>query len=136
MAGAIRRPPLCPEQGSKKQGKNMKEKQNRKKVKKVRERKKDKKENKNEKIKKVNTVSMHQQVDFPLSPSKSYSRPKRKRKVFCLGINYSGLIPSNPLILTAGPFSQEINYIEKKRSSSLVSSLFLWTKFDLIYISY
>ena len=31
-------------------------------------------------------------------------------------------------------FSWEINYIERKRSSSLVSSLLLWTKFDLFYI--
>ena len=133
MAGTIRRHLLCPEQGSKKQGKNMKEKQNRKKVKKARERKKNKKEN--EKTKKVNTLGMHQQVDFPLSPSKSYSRPKRERKVFCLGIKYSGSILSKPLIPMAGSFSREINYIEKKRSSFLVSSMFLWTKFDLIYIS-
>ena len=101
-------------------------KQESKKTKKIRK--------KTKKQKKDNMVGMHQQVDFPLSPLKSYSLPKRKRKFFCQGINYSGLIPSKPLIPTAGSFSQEINCIERKCSSFLVSSLFLWTKFDLFHI--
>ena len=116
--GTIRRPLPCPKQGVEKQGTNTKKKQNRKKVK-SKGNEKDKKENK--KTKKVNTVGMHQLVDFPLSPSKSYSLPKKRKKDFCLGINYLGPVPSKPLIPTAGSFSWEINYIERKRSSSLVS---------------
>ena len=81
-------------------------------------------------------VGMHQYVDFPFSPSKSYSFPKRKKKGLCLGINYSCSVSSKPLIPTAGSFSWEINCIERKRSSSLVSFLLLWTKLDLIYISF
>ena len=78
-------------------------------------------------------------VDFPLSPSKSYPLLKRKRMfffffLFCWGINYSGPIPSKPLISTVGSLSWEINCTERKRSSSLVSSLLLRTKFDLFYI--
>ena len=53
---------------------------------------------------------------------------------FCWGINYSGSIPSKPLISMEGSLSWEINCIERKRSSSLVSSLLLRTKFDLFYI--
>ena len=76
---------------------------------------------KTKKTKKVNTVGMHQLVDFPLSPSKSYSLPKKRKKDLCLGINYSGPVPSKPLIPKAGSFSWEINCIKRKRSSSLVS---------------
>ena len=93
---------------------------------------KDKKENK--KQKKDNTVGMHQQVDFPLSPSKSYPLLKRKRDFFCWSINYSGLIPSKPLIPMVGSLSWDINYIKRKHSSFLVSSLLLQTKSDLFYI--
>ena len=39
-----------------------------------------------------------------------------------------------PLISTAGSLSWEVNCIERKRSSFLVSSLLLRTKFDLFYI--
>ena len=97
-------------------------------------RKKKKIRKKTKKQKKDNIVGMHQQVDFPLSPLKSYLLLKRKIKFFCWGINYSGPIPSKPLIPTAGSLSWEINCIERKRSSSLVSSLFLRTKFDLFCI--
>ena len=77
---------------------------------------------------------MHQQVDFLLSPSKSYPLPKGKRKFFCWDINHLDPIPSKPLIPMAGSLSQEINCIERKHSSSLVSSLLLRTKFDLFYV--
>ena len=133
MAGVIRRPPLCPKHGLKKQGKNMKGKIEQKESRKARKNKKIRKKTK--KQKKDNTVGMHQQVDFPLSPSKSYPLLKRKNKVFfCWGINYSDLILSKPLISMTRSFSWEINCIERKRSSSLVSSLLLRTKFDLFYI--
>ena len=97
-------------------------------------RKKKKIRKKTKKKKKDNTMGMHQQVDFPLSLSKSYPLLKRKRKFFCWGINHSSSIPSKPLISTARSLSWEINCIERKRSTSLVSSLLLRTKFDLFYI--
>ena len=132
MTCTIRRPLLCPERGVEKIGEEHERKNRIERKQESKEKKKDKKEN--EKQNKDNTVGMHQQVDFPFSPSKSYSLPKRKKKFFCRGINYSGPIPSKPLISTARSFSKEINCIERKRSSSLVSSLLLWTKFDLFYI--
>ena len=107
-----------PRIGGRKIGEEHEKKQNRKKVK-SKGNEKDKKEN--EKTKKVNMVGMHQLVDFPLSPSKSYSLPKKRKKDFCLGINYLGPVPSKPLIPTTGSFAWEINCIERKRSSSLVS---------------
>ena len=76
---------------------------------------------------------MHQQVDFPLSSLKSYPLLNGKRKFFCQGINHLGSILSKPLIPTARSLSWEINCIERKRSSSLVSSLLLQTKFNLFY---
>ena len=77
MAGTIRRPLLCPEQGSKKIGEEHKKgKIEQKESRKARKRKKIRKKTK--KQKKDNTVGMHQQVNFLLSPSKSYSLPKRK----------------------------------------------------------
>ena len=48
---------------------------------------------------------------------------QKRKKGFCLGINYSGSVPSKPLIPTVWSFSWEINYIKRKRSSSLVSFL-------------
>ena len=77
---------------------------------------------------------MHQEVDFLLSPSKSYPLPKGKRKFFCWDINHSGPIPLKRLIPMARSLSWEINCIERKRSSSLVSSLLLQTKFNLFYM--
>ena len=71
-----------------------------------------------------------------LSPPQNLTLFQKKKKGFCLGINYSSPIPSKPLIPTARSFSWEINCIERKGSSSLVFFfLLLWTKLDLIYIS-
>ena len=64
-----------------KQGKNTREKIEQKESEKSRKKGKDKKENK--KQKRDNTMGMHQQVDFPLSPSKSYPFLRRERKFFC-----------------------------------------------------
>ena len=71
-----------------------------------------------------------------LSPPQNLTLFQKKKKGFCLGINYSSPVPSKPLIPTARSFSWEINCIERKGSSSLVFFfLLLWTKLDLIYIS-
>ena len=71
-----------------------------------------------------------------LSPPQNLTLFQKEKKGLCLGINYSGPVSSKPLIPTVGSFSWEINCIERKRSSSLVSFLLLWTKLDLIYISF
>ena len=62
----------------------MREKIEQKESEKSRKKEKKRKKTKNKKQKKDNIMGMHQQVDFPLSPSKSYPLSKKGKKVFLL----------------------------------------------------
>ena len=68
-----------------------------------------------------------------LSPPQNLTLFQKRKKGFCLGINYSGPVPSKSLIPTARSFSWEINCIERKRSSSLVSFCFCGPNLTYLY---